>query len=167
MAAKAKWKLKKGKTWRQKLEEQHPSHGKIVQVPLRMRKRLGMGTMVIPRPLDVDAMMRKARKGRVITQSQIRAGVAEMSLADHACPLTTGIFIRIAAEAAEEDRRAGKKRITPYWRTIRDDGKLNPKLPGGVRAQAAKLREEGFSIKASRGKQPPAVVDFEDRLVTV
>jgi hypothetical protein len=164
MAAKAKWKLKEGKTWRQKLEADHPSHGKIVQVPPRMQKRLGTGTMVIPRPLDVDAMMRKARKGKLITQSQIRAGVAELADADCACPLVTGIFVRIAAEAAEEDRRAGKKRITPYWRTIKDDGKLNPKLPGGVRAQAAKLREEGFTIIAPRGKQPPTVENFEDQL---
>jgi hypothetical protein len=159
------WQLKEGKTWRNKLEDQHPSHGKIVSIPARMQKKLGRGKMVIPKPLDVDAMMRKPRKGRLITQAQIRTGVAEISGADHACPLTTGIFIRIAAEAAEEDRRAGKKRITPYWRTIRDDGKLNEKFPGGVRAQAAKLREEGFSLKTSRGKQPPAVVDFEESLV--
>ena len=66
-------------------------------------------------------------------------------------------LLTVVAEAAEEDRQAGKKRITPYWRTIKDDGKLNEKFPGGVRAQAAKLRQEGFTIQPGKGKQPPKV----------
>ena len=163
--AKVKWKLAKGKTWRGKLEEEHPNHGKVVAIPPRMQKRFGKGTMLIPRPRDVDAAMRQAKKGTLITQSQIRDQLARASSADHSCPLTTGIFVRVVAEAAEEDREAGKKRITPYWRTIKDDGKLNEKFPGGVRAQAAKLRQEGFTIQAGKGKQPPSVKDFETYLV--
>ncbi len=62
--AKTEWKLRAGSTWRQKLEREHPSHGKIVPIPPRMQKRFGTGTMVIPRPLDVDAVMRKARQGK-------------------------------------------------------------------------------------------------------
>ena len=130
-----------------------------------MRKRFGSGTMLIPKPLDVDAIMRRVRKGRLIVQSQIRDELAKRSKADCACPMTTGIFVRIAAEAAEEDRLAGKKRITPYWRTIRDNGGLNEKFPGGARAQAAKLVREGFTITPGKGKQPPKVTDFEKRLV--
>lgn len=160
----ATWKLKAGTTRRQKLEQEHPKHGKVVTVSLKMRKRFGAGTILIPKPLDVDAVMRRVRKGRLVTQSQIRDRLAQASKADCACPLTTGIFIRIAAETAEEDRRAGKKRITPYWRTIRDDGKLNEKFPGGPKAQAAKLRQEGFRIQAGKGKQPPRVKDFEKYL---
>ncbi len=98
----ATWKLKKGKTWRQKLEGEHPSHGKVVAVPPGMQKRFGTGKMLIPRPLDVDAVMRRVRKGKLVTQSQIRDQLAKASRADCTCPLTTGIFIRIAAEAAEE-----------------------------------------------------------------
>ncbi|MGD2108297.1 MAG: hypothetical protein PVI86_02785 [Phycisphaerae bacterium] len=160
-----KWKLAKGKTWRQKLEQEHPNHGKTVPIPPRMQKRFGRGTMLIPRPLDVDAVMRKPGRGRLITQSQIRDLLAKASEADSACPLTTGMFARIAAEAAEEDLKAGKKRITPYWRTIKDNGALNDKFPGGTRAQAAKLRQEGLTISAGRGKTPPKVKDFEKHLV--
>jgi hypothetical protein len=54
--------------------------------------------------------------------------------------------MRIAAEAAEEDRRNGKRRITPYWRTIRDDGRLQDGYPGGAAAHARRLRQEGFTI---------------------
>jgi len=162
----ATWKLAKGKTWRQKLEQEHPNHGKIVPVPPRMQKTFGKGMMLIPRPRDVDALMRMPKKGKLITQSQLRAALARDSAADCTCPLTSGIFIRIVAEAAEEDRRAGRKRITPYWRTIRDDGKLMDKFPGGAEAQAAKLREEGHTIQPGSGRQPPTVLDFENHLVT-
>ena len=160
-----KWKLAKGKTWRQKLEQEHPNHGKIVDVPLKMQKRFGTGKMLIPRPLDVDALLRTVRKGKLVTQSQIREALARASGADSACPFTTGIFVRIVAEAAEEDARAGKKRITPYWRMVRDDGKLNDKFPGGAKAQAAKLRKEGFTVQPARGKAAPKVKDFEKHLI--
>jgi len=164
MAA-TRWKLAKSKTWRQKLEQEHPNHGKLVPVPPRMQKRFGTGNMLIPKPLDVDAIMRRVRTGKLITQSQIRDQLARQAKADSTCPLTTGIFIRVAAEAAEEDLRAGKKRITPYWRTIKDNGALNEKFPGGAKAQAAKLRQEGLVIVQGKGKQPPKVEGFAGRLV--
>jgi len=66
--------------------------------------------------------------------------------------MTTGIFIRIAAETAEEDLSKGRKEITPYWRVIKDDGSLNEKFPEGTEAQAARLREEGHSIHHAKGK---------------
>ena len=80
--------------------------------------------------------------------------------------MTTGIFVRIAAEAAEEDRRNGKTRITPYWRVIRDDGSLNDKFPGGVEHQAACLKLEGHRLKESKGRSP-VVVDFDKHLVRI
>ena len=161
------WKLAEGRTWRQKLEQEHPNHGKVVAVPPRMQQRFGTGRMLIPRPLGVDAIMRRVKKGKLVTQSQIRDVLAKESKADCSCPLTTGLFIRIAAETAEEDLQAGKKRITPYWRTIKDDGKLNEKFPGGARAQAARLRKEGFTIQRGKGKQPPRVKDFQKYLIRI
>jgi len=74
--------------------------------------------------------------------------------------MTTGIFIRIVAEAAEEDLRDGREQITPYWRVIKPDGSLNEKFPGGVEAQASHLREEGHTIEPGKGKKPPEVKDF-------
>lgn len=160
-----KWKLPEGATWRQKIEQEHPNHGKIVPVPPRMQKRFGTGTMLIPRPRDVVTVMRRPRKGRLISTTQIRDELARMAGADSACPMTTGMFILIAAEAAEEARREGRKRITPYWRTVKDGGKLNERFPGGVRAQAARLREEGLTIRPGKGRQPPTVEDFEKHQV--
>jgi hypothetical protein len=149
-------------SFREKLRKEQPA--RIVDIPLRWQKTYGKGTMVIPCPLDVDRLMRKAGKGKLLTVNQVRDFFARRHRASHACPLTTGIFIRIAAEAAEEDRAEGKKRITPYWRTIKSDGSLNEKYPGGVKAQARRLREEGHRIEPARGKRPPRVRDFEAKL---
>jgi len=95
--------------------------------------------------------MRSIERGKLATVGQIRERLAEDFHADFTCPLTTGIFIRIAAEAAEEDLGRGEKEITPYWRVIKADGSLNEKLPGGTEAQAARLREEGHSIEPGKG----------------
>lgn len=65
--------------------------------------------MLIPKPLDVDALIRKAKKGKLITISEIRSRLARDNGVDTACPLTTGIFVRIVAEAAEEALRNGKR----------------------------------------------------------
>jgi len=154
--------MKTRTSWRGKLEkEQEP---KIVDIPPKMMKRLGTGKMLIPRPLDVDALIRKVKKGKFVTQNQIRERLAKDFGVDVTCPITTGIFIWITAEAAEEDLRAAKKEITPYWRVITPDDGLNPKFPGGVEAQAVRLREEGHTILKGEGKKPPRVKDFEKHL---
>jgi len=57
-----------------------------------------------------------------------------------------------------------KKDITPYWRTLKEGGKLNEKYPGGVEAQAARLIKEGCTIIPGKGKQPPHVEGFEKLL---
>jgi hypothetical protein len=124
----------------------------------------GRGRMLIPRPLDVDALVRQVQTGRLATVDQIRDRLARDYQADLTCPLTTGIFLRIAAEAAEEDASRGERDITPYWRVIKGDGSLNEKLPGGVEAQAHRLRSEGHTIEPGKGKRPPRVADFAKSL---
>jgi hypothetical protein len=93
--------------------------------------------------------MRTPRKGNLITLTQIRAQLAKAARADACWPLTTGIFARLAAQAAEEDAALGKKRITPWWRTIRDTGQLIDKFPGNGKLQAQRLRREGHTIQKS------------------
>ena len=119
--------------------------------------------MLIPTPRLVDSLIRKVPKGRLVTVSELRRKLAADFKVDVACPLTTGIFVRIAAEAAEEDRQHGQKRITSYWRVIKDDGSLNPKFPGGIEQQTRNLRSEGF-VTARAGKKSPTVKDFEKSL---
>lgn len=143
-----------GMRWREKLEVRHPSHGKIVGI-------------LIPRPLDVDALIRAVPEGRLVTDEQLRTELARRSEADATCSKVMGIFLRICAEAAEEDRAEGREDITPYWRVVSKDGSLKPKFPGGFEAQGAKLRSEGFEIVPGVGKKPPSVKDHQRYLIDV
>jgi alkylated DNA nucleotide flippase Atl1 len=157
--------MKTRKSWRAKMH--NPNLPKLVAIPARMQKGLGAGIMLVPSPGDVEAFIRTLRKGSVTTVSQIRGFLAGKYLADVTCPLTTGIFVRIVAEAAEEDASTGKAGITPYWRVLKDDGSLNPKFPGGVTRQAERLRAEGHQILPGAGKRPPRVAlrDRRERAV--
>ena len=151
-----KGQFKSRKSWREKLEK--PQQPRLVKVPSKM-SRFGKGTMLIPTAKLVDDLIRRIPKGRLVTVGEIRRKLAKDFAADVTCPLTTGIFVRIAAEAAAEDRANGHRRITPYWRVVKDDGSFNPKFPGGEKLQTQYLRDEGLSIV--RKGNHAAVRDFE------
>jgi hypothetical protein len=119
-------------------------------------------TLVIPSPLEVDAVMRRVPKGKLATINEVRSCLAKKHGTDIACPMTTGIFAWIAAHAAEEARTAGVKDITPYWRTLKSGGELNPKYPGGIPALTKLLRAEGH--KVVRKGRKFVVSGFEARL---
>jgi hypothetical protein len=71
----------------------------------------------------------------------------------------------MAARAAEEDLAGGNKDITPYWRTMKGKGELNEKYPGGVEAQAKKLKAEGHIIEMDKSGKPKRVKGWEKKLV--
>jgi hypothetical protein len=137
--------MKRRRTWREKLEDSK-DFPKVAAIDCNKTKRWGEGTFVIPSPLEVDAIMRTVRKGKLITIDEIRRRLARRHGATIACPITTGIFAWIAAHAADEDERTGRKRVTPYWRTLKSSGELNPKYPGGVANLVARLRAEGHRV---------------------
>jgi hypothetical protein len=119
--------------------------------------------MVIPAPIEVDEIMRTVRKRALITIDGIRKLLAAKHDADFACPITTGIFAWIAAHAADEAEQEGKKRITPYWRTLKSDGELNPKYPGGIDNIRARLEAEGHAVVQRRKRF--FVQDFEQYVI--
>ena len=141
---------KLGISWQNKLADDK-GLPKVVEITDRMSQRWGTGTVCIPAPREVDEIMRKVPRGKLITVNQIRETVARKHGATIGCPITTGIFLNIAARAAEEAAAEGKEDITPYWRSLKSDGSLNEKYPGGVEAQAAHLREEGHTIEPGKG----------------
>jgi hypothetical protein len=108
--------------------------------------------IVLAPPLEVDEIMKNVPKGKLITIYEICNQLAKKHGVNFCCPLTTGIFINIVAHAAEElkEKRVGK--ITPYWRTVKIDGVLNHKFPGGVETQRSLLEKEGFTI-LQKGKK--------------
>lgn len=158
----------KKKSWTEKL---HDAKGLPMTVTIddKWAKRWGArvgDTCFIPSPLEVDALMRKVPRGKLATINELRAALAKAHGTTIACPITTGIFAWIAAHAAEEAAAAGPSAgITPYWRTLKSDGELNPKYPGGAAAIARKLRAEGHTVR--RKGQRHFVAEFDRALATL
>jgi hypothetical protein len=136
---------------------------KIEKILPKQEKLWGRGTIVIPAPIEVDEIMRSVPKGRLITINRIREKLAEKHKATIGCPITTGIFASIAAHAAEEERAEGETEITPWWRTLKEKGVLNPKYPGGEENQKQLLEKEGFEI-IKKG-QKFVVSDYDNYLI--
>jgi hypothetical protein len=152
----------KRKSWREKLADSKdlPKTGKIEG---KMSKRWGEGTMVIPAPVEVDAAMKKVRRGKLTTIDALRKSLAKKHGTTIACPITTGIFAWIAAHAADEAEQEGRARITPYWRTLKAGGELNPKYPGGIKNLRARLAAEGHQVVKKGSRY--IVADHEKSLI--
>jgi alkylated DNA nucleotide flippase Atl1 len=127
-----------------------------------MSKRWGEGTCVIPAPREVNEIMNKVPIGKLLTINDIRQILAKKHGATIGCPITTGIFAWVSANASEEYRTEGKKRTIPYWRTLKTGGIINEKYPGGVEAQKKLLEQEGHRV-IQKGKKF-VVEDFEKSL---
>jgi len=156
--------MSKRKSWCEKLKD---SKGlpQVQKITGKMSKRWGTGTVVIPAPMEVDGIMRKVPEGKLTTINEIRAALAKKHGATIGCPITTGIFAWIAANAAEEQRQKGEKDVTPYWRILKTGGVVNEKYPGGVEAQKKILEKEGHKV-IQKGKKH-IVVDFEKSLAKI
>jgi alkylated DNA nucleotide flippase Atl1 len=155
--------IAKRKSWREKLADSKDLP-KVVPITGKMSTRWGKGTIAIPAPLEVDAIMKKVPRGKLITINEIRMLVAKKHGATTGCPITTGIFAWIAAHAAAEASANGEKITTPYWRTLKVGGELNAKYPGGIEQLKQLLEAEGHRV-VTKGKRF-FVLGHEDRLVT-
>ena len=105
-------------------------------------KKYGGEKMFFAPPIAYDEIMKTVPYGKVTTVGAIRELFAKKNNADFTCPITAGIFISIAAWASYQRT----KDETPYWRTLKANGELNPKYPGGVDVQKEKLQAEGHMI---------------------
>lgn len=111
-------------------------------------EKYGGNKMYFAPPIAYDVIMKSVPKGKLITVGIIREYLAKQNCADFTEPITAGIFVSIAAWASYQ--RTDDK--TPFWRTLKSNGELNAKYPGGVEAQKAKLEEEGHTV-LTRGKK--------------
>jgi len=147
------------KSFNEKLND-NKDFPKVVEVTdLKSVQRYGGTKMLIAPPLSYDAIMKKIPEGKLITSDRIRSFLAKQYEAEYTCQLTTGIFINIAAKASEE-RDVDE---TPYWRTLKKDGELNEKYPGGIDGQKARLEMEGHTV-IQKGMRY-FVKDYEKKLV--
>lgn len=110
-------------------------------------EKYGGSKMYFAPPMDYDRVMRLVPAGRLLTVGMIREHFARENKADFTDPITAGIFVSIVAWASFQ-RTVDK---TPYWRTLKANGELNPKYPGGTAAQKGMLEKEGHVV-VSRGR---------------
>ena len=130
-----------------KLEERFPCYDAVH----KMGAEVG-DEVVLVNPSEVAAIMQKVPRGKVATIAEICKQIAKRHGVKACCSLTTGIFIMTVANAAEESAKEGKALNIPYWRTLKADGFLNEKYPGGAEAHKRLLENEGFKI-LQKGKR--------------
>lgn len=154
--------MAKKKTWIEKL---NATEGlpKIVRLEGEAAAKWGGGTMYIATPKEIDEVMKSVPNGKLITSNGIREILAKRHKTAITCPLTTGIFTWIAANAAEEMAAQGEKETTAWWRTLKAGGELNPKYPGGLERQKTMLENEGHRV-VSKGKKM-FVENFGNKLI--
>lgn len=130
---------------------------------LKTIRKYGGNKMYFAPPIDYDRIMKKIPYGKIITVSKIREYFASQNGADFTEPMTAGIFVTIAAWAS--DQRTENE--TPYWRTLKANGELNEKYPGGAEAQKEKLEAEGhIVIRKGRKNTRYFVKDYENVMFT-
>ena len=89
--------------------------------------------MFIATPKLIDQYINEIGVGKRIDLKTMRKDLAIEHNADYTCPVTTGIFLRIVAEANYEKLQQGKhlEEITPFWRVIEPNSPLAKKLTFG------------------------------------
>lgn len=152
---------KRKKSWREKLAD-NKGFPKVCRIDSTKSKNWGRGTFVIPSPMEVNELMLQVPKGKLTTIGQLRNVLAQRHGATIACPITTGIFAWISAHAAAEAMKDGAQNTTPYWRTLKANGQLNAKYPGGIAGLKRKLATEGHRV-VRKGKNF-FVHDLQERL---
>ena len=124
-------------------------------------QKYGGDRMYFAPPIDYDRVMRLVPRGKLLTVGMIREYFARRSGADFTEPITAGKFVAIAAWASFQR----KDDETPYWRTLKANGELNAKYPGGIEAHRELLESEGHTvIQKGRTNIRYYVKDYEKSL---
>lgn len=125
-------------------------------------QKYGGERMYFAPPRVYDALMRQVPAGRLTTVGEMRAFLAKQNNADFTEPITAGTFTSIAAWASYQ--RGGVDE-TPWWRTLKAGGELNPKYPGGAEEQKRRLEAEGHIVLTKgRANLRYVVKDYENVL---
>jgi alkylated DNA nucleotide flippase Atl1 len=141
------------KTWQEKLEDKD-GLPKILTLERRfpcfnavhkMGAEVG-DEIVLVNPSEVIDCMKKVPCGKLTTIVEICQSIAKRHNVKGCCSLTTGIFIMTAANAVEEAKKEGRQLDIPFWRTLKADGSLNDKFPGGSSSHKELLEKEGFTV---------------------
>jgi hypothetical protein len=119
------------KTWIEKLNEKKET--KIKRLEFDFSDIPAGSIMFIATPQIINSYIRKIPEGKTIMVKTMRKDIAIENKADYTCPVTTGIFLRVVAEANFEKyiQSSSLKNITPFWRIIEPNSTLSKKLSFG------------------------------------
>ncbi|HEX4737670.1 MAG TPA: hypothetical protein VH331_08920 [Allosphingosinicella sp.] len=120
------------KTWKQKLDIDRTPHVEVLERPFGGAPP--GARMLVSTPREVDGYIRGLPRGATQSVPTMREALAKTHGADIACPMSTAMFARIAAEAALEEVHAGKSvdDVAPFWRVIEPSSALAKKLSCGA-----------------------------------
>jgi alkylated DNA nucleotide flippase Atl1 len=143
----------KKKTWQEKLADKE-GLPKFLKLERRLPcfnavHKIGAEVgdyIVLVNPSEILESMKKVPFSKLTTIVEICKSIAKRYRVKGCCSLTTGIFIMTAAHAVEEAKKENKDLDIPYWRTLKADGYLNDKFPGGAESHKALLEKEGFKV---------------------
>ena len=123
--------MTKKKSWLDKLNEN--KEPKIKRIEIDFADIPAGSTMFIATPKLIDQYIKEIGVGKRVDIKTLRKDLALEHKADYTCPVTTGIFLRIVAEANYEKLQQGKslEEITPFWRAIEPNSTLAKKLTFG------------------------------------
>ena len=78
--------------------------------------------MLISSPEKISEFIYTIPKGSYLSIKELRCGLALKERADNTCPVTTGIFLRMAIEQNKDDVNF------PYWRVVDEKHPVVKKL---------------------------------------
>jgi len=144
-------------TFNEQLHSKKPAEVRTLE-PHEVAK-YGMTKALIADPLIYDAAMKEIPHGKLTTTDRVIEYLVKKYNAGGTCPLTGGIYMNLVANASDERKGTDE---TPYWRTLKKDGELNERYPGGIDAHRMRLETEGHKV-VQKGKRH-FVVDYQNAL---
>lgn len=123
--------MAKKKTWLDKLNQK--KQPQIKRIEMDFADIPAGSNMFIATPQLIDKYIQEIGFGKRIDTRTLRNDLALEHNANYTCPVTTGIFLRIVAEANYEKLQEGQpiENITPFWRVIEPNSPLAKKLSFG------------------------------------
>jgi len=130
------------KSWLEKLNDK--KEPQLKRIEIQFADMPAGSNMFIATPQLIDEYVKQIGFGRRIDIKTLRKDLALAHHADYTCPVTTGIFLRIVAEANYEKLQLGKEidEISPFWRVITPNSALAKKLTFGQEFLIQQINKE-------------------------
>lgn len=120
------------KSWAERMLKPAEVEVKVMEKDMGSWGKAG-DRLLIPTPGVIRDYVWGIPAGEGRSVMAIREDLAREYEADVACPLTTGIFLRVVSEAAFEEVSAGAGlgEVAPFWRVVEPGSALGNKMACG------------------------------------